>query len=333
VGRNRVLSGVLALMLVFSYFSFVPKAHAGTITFGTTLESNMVASGTSSLYVLFKTSSAGATTGSLNFGSWGGTVNGSQSITTTGCVALFASVDGGGLTINALPGGSLAASGTGSTINITSITALSATTAYCFNLTSASAVTNPGAGVYPITMTFGSDTDTTTVDVISGDTVTVSATVPQSFTLSLGASSDSFTGNLSATAFTATGGVTATINTNAVGGWSVYALDSQAGLRSTIQSHTISSVSTGSLANFTTDIGTEAYGLGVTTANKTTNYDDTGGHSAGGLSTSTLNAIAASTSAASAVSVTFKELADIQGTTQPASDYTDIITIVGAGSF
>jgi hypothetical protein len=81
-------------------------------------------------------------------------------------------------------------------------------------------------------------------------------------------------------------------------------------------------------------IGTEAYGLGNTTAAYTTaNYSDTGGTTAGGLSTSTYNQIATSASAANAATFVTKELADIASTTQPGTDYTDTITFIGAGSF
>lgn len=316
------LLGPLAVSLLV-----VRQAVAATyLTHTMLMEFNMVASGNSQLAIAFTTASAGATSVTINFGSWGGTVNTTQTVTTTGCVALTGASTG-------LPG-SITASGSGNVITISSVTALSASTSYCAILNSASAVTNPSStGVYSVTITAGSDSATVAIDVISNDQYTVSATVAPTFTLSLSASTDSL-GTLSSSALTTSTGVTATVSTNAGSGWFVWAEDSQAGLRSATQNHTIPTVSTGS--NHTMNggtIGTEAYALGVTSGNATANYADSGGVTGGGLSTSTFNEIATATSPGSSVAVTLKELADISSTTPSASDYTDIITIVGAGSF
>jgi hypothetical protein len=261
----------------------------------------------------------------LDFGSWGGTVNGTQTITTTGCQALTGAV-------NVLPG-AITAAGAGSVVTVSSVGALTAGQSYCAILSSATAVTNPGAGVYPVILTDAGDTATVAIDVIANDQVTVSATVPPTFTMSLSSNTDNL-GTLSAGSLTTSSGVTATVSTNGNYGWFLWALDSQAGLRSVTQSHTIPTVATGSNTAMNGGaIGTEKYALGVTTANATPIYANAGGTTGGGLSATTYNAIASGNAAVSGATATIKELANISATTPAATDYSDVITLVGAGSF
>lgn len=331
---------ILALTtLLTASLGYLPKVFATTyMTHASVIEYNMEVGGTSQVVVAF-TAGASDVAGSLtvNFNGWTGSsagiVNNTQTINTTGCTALTGAS-------NALPtSGTLTAAGATSIVTVSSVGALTSGQSYCFNLTSASAVTNPtSAGQSTVTITDASDTSTLAIDVISaspGDAVTVSATVPPSFTLALGGSTDAFTANLSSSVYEITSGVTATINTNAASGWGLWAEDSNnpSGLHSASEAHTIASVATGSNSNFITDENSEAYGLGVTTANATTNYADAGGHTGGGLSYNTFNEIASSASPASNATATIKELADISSTTPAAQDYSDVITVVGAGSF
>ena len=118
--------------------------------------------------------------------------------------------------------------------------------------------------------------------------------------------------------------------TNATSGWGLWALDSQAGLRSALTSHTIGTVATGSNHAFTT--GSEQYGLAVSAFN-TVNYAYGGGTTGSGLSTTTYNQIATSAAPAANATTVIHELADISGSTQAAQDYSDVVTVVGAGSF
>jgi len=265
---------------------------------------------------------------SINFNSFsGGTVNATQSISSTGCTSYYPSA-------TLLPG-SLSASGSGTTISVTGITALSATTTYCTILTSTSAITNPSSpGVYSALITVGSDSNNAAFDVLAaaGNTVTITATIAPTFTMSLSSTTDTI-GNLSPTALTVSSGITATINTNAPSGWALWAKDSNAGLTSSTASHTIASVTPGS--NVTMNggaIGTEKFALGVSAFN-TTNYAYNSGTTGGGLSSSAYNQIATSASPASNATTVLRELVDISGITPPATDYTDTITVIGAGSF
>jgi len=332
----RKIGLVLVAILVANLTILLPHAYAGTLTKTTILElggaSNvnpMIASDGQQLAVDFKTSGAGATSATINFNNFsGGTVNGTQSVTSTGCTTYFPNA-------TVLPG-SITAAGSSNTITISSITALAATTEYCVLLTSNTAVTNPSTpAVYSALVTVGSDSQNAAFDVLSSgsNAYSITGTVAPSFTLSLSGTTDSFPSNLSSSAVTLSSGITATVNTNAPYGWNLYAKDSNAGLTSASAGHTINSVSTGSNHTMNSGtIGTEAYALGVS-ANNTANYAYGGGTTGGGLSSSAYNEVATSASAANNVTQVLHELADISATTQPGADYTDTITVIGTGQF
>jgi hypothetical protein len=323
----------IALVLILANVAYYQKADAANLTQTSVAETNMVATGTSSVALSFKTSASGGGTAlTLTFTGWtggsAGVVNATQTVT-NGCAG-FSGMAGANLP------GTPTASGNAATgvITFSGVTTLAASTAYCVTLSSASAVTNPTAtGVYTVPITAGNDSSTVAVDVISNDSYTVSATVSPTFTLSLPSTTDAL-GTLSSGSLTTSAGVTATVNTNANSGWFLWAEDTRAGLFSPSEAKTIATVSTGSNHAMNGGIiGTEAYALGVTTANATTNYADAGGTTGGGLSTSVYNEIATNAAPASNVTVNLKELADIAGSTPAGNDYTDVITIVGAGSF
>ena len=340
-----VFALVLANMLI------IPKVLAGTLTASSVIElggsgnaSPMIVGDGQSLAIAFTTSASGGTgtnpSLTLTFTGWtggsAGSVNTTQSVSNGSCTTLTGASAG-------LPG-TLSASGSGTVITISSSggsNSLSASTSYCTELTSTSAVTNPTtAGVYDVTINDSVDSQTDAIDVLSSgaNAYTITGTVAPTFTMSLSGASDSFPSNLSATALTVSSGITTTISTNAASGWFVWAEDANAGLKSTSASTTIGTVPTG--ANQTMNSGTygpghAAYGLGVSgsPAYNTANYAYNSGTTGGGLSNSIFNEIATSSSAASNAQFTTHELANITNTTPPATDYTDTITEIGAGSF
>ncbi len=333
-GARLFVAAVLASVSILTPLAY-QQAFAATLTKATVLElggaSNanpMIVSAGQAFALDFKTVAAGATTASVNFSNFtGGTVNAVQTISSTGCTTYFPNA-------TLLPG-ALSASGSGTTISISSITALSATTEYCTVLTSISAVTNPASGgVYSALVTVGADTQTAAFDVLSSgaNAYSITGTVTPSFTMSLSGSSDTIA-TLSAVSLTLSTGITVTINTNAASGWNLYAMDSNAGLHSTQAAHTVPSVAAGSNQTMNGGtIGTEAYALGVS-ANATTNYAYNGGTTGGALSSTAFNRVATSGTTAANVTQVLHELVDIAGTTQPGTDYTDTITVIGAGQF
>ncbi|HEY1645783.1 MAG TPA: hypothetical protein VGF75_05440 [Candidatus Saccharimonadales bacterium] len=282
--------------------------------------------------------------------------SGSQTASTTDPVSGNACNSANGIFgtgYTALPG-TLSASSTGQTLKISTTSAIAASpTLYCVVASYASAVTNnTTAGQYGVTIgTYSAatleDSQTVEIDVLNNNCGTgtnqncnsynVTASVSPTFSMALNTYTDAL-GTLSATAPTESTGVTTTINTNAKSGWFVWASDANNGLKSTSASHTIASVTGNSAYDFSANDGTEGYGLGVSTFN-TTPYQYSGGactatHFCGsGLSKSVFYEIASSGSTASNATFVTHEIANISATTPTGSDYSDTITLIGAGSF
>jgi hypothetical protein len=327
------------LTLLFANLAFIPKVFATTyLTHTTVMEYNMNATSTSQVAVAF-TAGASDAAGSvvLTFTGWTGGAagiigaSGSQTVTTTGCVALTGAT-------NALATSGVTSTPASGIITVTYTGSLTSGSSYCYILNYASAVTNPTAtGVYQVTATIdGTDTNTVGIDVISNDQIVVSATVLPSFTMVLTPNTDTL-GNLTSSNYiVSTNNVSATINTNAVYGWSLWVEDSNAGLHSTLASKTIASLSVANHAMNAGQIGTEGYVIGaptITTGTVAAPYVDATGYSGGGVLNTGYSLLASNTVASSSDAVAIKEIADISGTTPPATDYTDTITVVGAGSF
>jgi hypothetical protein len=342
---------LVSLTLVLGTLVFAPKsAFAATyLTQSAVMLYNMNAAATSKVAVQFKTSASNSTGNSdtLTFGAggtlWTGGANGtigasgSQTVSTADCATDFpsATVMPGTLSASSVPGsGTLTASTTAT---------LSANTLYCVVFTFASAVTTPNAtGQYTVSQTVGTDSATNDeIDIIANDQVVVSAVVPPIFTMALSANTDSFTTNLSNSATTGTTGITATFNTNAKTGWYMWGSDNNTGLRSATQAYTIASKTPGTNGSLSNGVEgylsglaaggiTQGTGAGVTSATKA--YASSGAGNGSGLD-GTNRMMASSTGTASGAIVTVKEYATISSITPAANDYSDTITLVGAGSF
>jgi hypothetical protein len=181
------------------------------------------------------------------------------------------------------------------------------------------------------------------VDVISNDQVVVTATVPPSFTLSLtGGGTDAFTANLASGVVATTTGVTCTLSTNGTG-WYLYGIDNNAGLLSASNGHNI--IPTSYATNYTLSAGTEGYVTGEPSGSTTPGtgggsvtlsgiYTSSGLGNGAGLGNTQLRTLASYTvGPTSGSTVVVKEFAAISPITPAASDYTDTITLVGAGTF
>jgi len=328
------------------------NAEAANLTSSYIRLNRLQAGQTTSFRLQFKTSSAGATTVAVNF-------NGTDTTTWTGSSGAVNTIQTASSSTCAtetgdtgLPG-SLSASGTGSTINITGVTALSATTVYCVDLTSSSAVTDATAGEYHPVITVGSDSTTVAVRTISSDQYTITATVPPTFNFVIaGGSTDSFTGNLSPSSAIGTNGKTVTITSNAASGWIAWVKDlngsSGASTKGAMKSssaanYTIPSTNANSLgsASHTMSNGSEDYGLGVTisadaagggTVSLDPAYDGTSSK-VGVLDPSNFRPVASSDGTANGDAITLTERATISGNTPAATDYTDTISLIGAAEF
>ncbi|HEX7259332.1 MAG TPA: hypothetical protein VF272_00165 [Candidatus Saccharimonadia bacterium] len=290
------------------------------------------------------------------------TINATQAVATANCATeasneLSASV-------LALPG-TLSASGDNSgsgatrkTITITGVTNLTTSQFYCVDFTTSNAVTNPvNPNLYMVqirTLTSADaflDTKLVGVRIVDPidanykyDQITVTGVVPPSFSFNLSGNTDAFTALLDPAAVTYTTGRTVTISTNAAKGWIVWVKDSDQGLKSV---STPSSViaSTGTLSddlidtaapgteNFLLDVDLTTDGAGGGTVTVDPDYDGTASGEGGALSNTIFQQVAHASGTASGDVITLKELATITGSTPAGDDYTDILTVIGAGNF
>lgn len=219
-------------------------------------------------------------------------------------------------------------------------------TLYCFNWTNSAAVmvkssatsSNTGTVTTRTSVPATIDSSSYATASISDDQVVVTATVPSVFSFALSGNTDPL-GTLSTAAVVASPTArTATINTNAKNGWSVWAKDSNTGLNSVTAATTIASTTPGT--NSTLVAGTNGYNTGVTSSQVggagaitiAAPFVGTGTGQGGGLDT-TLRALASSDGTADTAVLTIKNNVTINPTLPAASDYTDTITIIGAGLF
>lgn len=245
----------------------------------------------------------------------------------------------------ALPG-TLTAAGAGQVITISGVTGAANSTAYCVDLTTAAAVTNnvtPGAYSMDVaTQTSGAvglDSTIVTEFIIGNDQVTISATVNPSFTFTLSGNSDTIPAFASGTRSLSTG-VTATVATNASKGWIAWVRDSSSGLVSAAAGTTIATTGVGSASHVVNasanDYVLSAIKTAQTGASLTpdANYASDGtDYKGGGLDNTKLRPVASETGPCTGDVITLKTLASVASTTAAANDYTDTLTIVGAGQF
>jgi hypothetical protein len=238
---------------------------------------------------------------------------------------------------------------TGTTVIFVSGALASTSTLYCFNWTNTTtALTVPAAGNYSGTVTTGGtvDSGTFSTTTLSSDQITVQATVPQSFAFSIGATNTDNLGTLATGSVTKTTGGSeryANVDTNAASGWQVWAKDSNAGLKSTAAGgYTIgsgqSSASVGAGVSRTLTTGSDGYVTGITTSKAsgpaiTVPAAFQGSANTGAGLDTTLRTMASSTGPTQTGHVIFTNNATIGTLTPAASDYSDLITVVGAGMF
>ena len=356
--KTFAVASISALVLeIVSVALIAQPVQGATLTTSYIRLNRMAQAATTSFRVVFKAASNqtanvvidmnGADAGAARWGfaTPAGVVNGTQTVATAQCVT-----DTG---FTALPG-SITAAGSGSVVTISSVGATTSGTTYCVDLTSATAVTNPLAGEYHPTITIG--TDSTTVGVrtlaVGGDSITVTAVVPPTFAFVLSGTSDAFTTNLATGSVVSTTGKTITITTNAASGWITWVkglnASSGAATKGALKSaaagnYTIPTTNANALgsASHTLTPGTEDYGLGTTittdaagggTVTLASAYDGTS-TKAGVLDVTNYQPVATANGTANGDVITLTERATIAGQTPAGNDYTDTISVIGAGNF
>lgn len=246
---------------------------------------------------------------------------------------------------SAWPGIATASNVTGQVVTFASGD-LTVGTLYCFNWNNSAAVTvkssatSSNTGTVTTQTSGPADIDSSSYATasISDDQVVVTASVPSVFSFALSGNTDPL-GVLSTSSVSSSPTPrTATVNTNAKNGWSVWAKDSSTGLNSATTSTTIASTTPGT--NSTLVAGTTGYNTGVTssqaggagTITVATPFVGTGAGQGGGLDTS-LRTLASSNGTADTAVLTITNNVAIAPTVPAASDYTDTLTIIGAGLF
>jgi hypothetical protein len=227
-------------------------------------------------------------------------------------------------------------------------------TLYCFNWTNTAAVstasgasnTNTGTVTTQATGPATIDASTFVTSTIADDTIDVTATVPQAFSFALSGVTDAL-GTLSTGSVTTSPTPrTVTVNTNAKNGWLVWAKDNFGGLcaasvgtcTANAQTTQLNTTATGS--NRTLSAGTSDVNFGITqtqtsggTVTVAAAFVGTAAGQGGGLSSTALQTLVSSDGPANNAVLTMKYNAAIDGIEAAATDYTDTVTVVGAGLF
>ena len=219
-------------------------------------------------------------------------------------------------------------------------------TLYCFNWTNSAAVTiksgasSSNAGTIATRTSVPATIDTASYSTasVTNDQITVSATVPSTFSFALNASSDALGALNTASVITSPTPRSATLSTNAKNGWMVWAKDVNTGLTSATAASTITSTTPGT--NSTLVAGTPGYNTGIATSQVggsgtitvAAPFIGTGAGQGGGLDTA-FRTVASSNGTADTAVLTIKNNVAIGNTTAAATDYSDTITIIGAGLF
>jgi hypothetical protein len=222
---------------------------------------------------------------------------------------------------------------------------LSTGTLYCFNFSGASSTVGgagndqtgqlktQGGSPYVDTVNYA-----TSVVASGGDQITVTASVSATMSFSLSANSIAL-GTLSTGSVTS-GNVTMTVGTNAPDGFLSWVQGTNttggSGLRSTVASSTITSP--GSFDGSPTDLASNTGVVidavpGTNTPTINGEYDGNGTTSGGYFDGGIFHQMAYLSGAQSGTTVTINVRAKIASTQPAASDYTDTLVVVAAGSF
>lgn len=326
---------MLLVMILPMLAVFVQPAQAANFTQSYIRADRMKASTATNVLVVFKPASAGTEAKVKVTFAAGYTVGASPTVNTSNLPA----------GVIALPG-TLTAAGSGQVVTISGVSDLTAGTSYGVNI--ATGITNTSAGEYENTIattTSGDvaiDSSNVAVRIISDDQIVLIATVPPTFTFTVSGNSDTFTSDLSSSSVVSTTGKTVTIATNADKGWIAWVKSTNVALSSATTGETIDTVGTVNAAPSTLSSGSNGYvldtnlttdsGTGTGTVTIDPEYNGTDTSSGGTLSTS-FQPIASADGTTNGDVITLIARATISAVKGAADDYTDTLTVVGAGNF
>lgn len=241
--------------------------------------------------------------------------------------------------------GTLTATGAGTSIVVTGVTDLTVGTTYAFNLTVGVSTPVAGSALDSITTLTAGDSavDTTTVlsRYVTDDQIVITANVPPTFTFTLSGNTDTFTTDLSSSTVSVTNGKTVSVATNAAKGWIGWVKSANSALASVTTGESIGTTGALNSAPSVCQVNTDCYLLD---ADLTTTGSGTGslaidpeylgvGTSDGGTLSSTFQPFASRTGKTAGDVITLIAKASMVATKAAGADYTDTLTVVGAGSF
>jgi len=249
--------------------------------------------------------------------------------------------------VTAMPSVATADNVTGNTIRFP-IGALTNSTIYGFFITGTGLITNPTASTTIIHTvatrntgdTITGDTIDLAVPTISDDQIVITAAVAPTFTFVFANNSQSL-GTLSSGSVISGSGTAITINTNASNGWNAWVRSANAALSSVATGTSVATTGTVDGTPSAISAGTEGYVLDVNlttdgasggTVTIAPEYNGTT-TSAGGTLSTTYASIATADGTANGDIVTLIPRVAISGSTAAGNDYTDTLTVVGAGIF
>lgn len=251
----------------------------------------------------------------------------------------------------AWPGIATATSVSGQTVTFPS-NDLTVNTLYCFNFGATNTLTTGASGSNKrgsiVTRTSGPaviDNKSYAVAVVTDDQIIITAVVPPTFSFALSATSDAFLADLNSSSVTSASGTSVTVGTNARNGWVTWMKSDNAALVSLGASASIATA--GTVDDTPTDLAsTTGYvvDVDITTdsANGTGTVSQAAGYGAeyaganatsGGTLSSILQPIAASNGTTDGDILTLTARAKITALQEAGDDYTDTLTVVGAGRF
>jgi len=228
------------------------------------------------------------------------------------------------------------------------ISPLAVSTKYGFFITGTGLISNPAASTTISHILFTADSGVVTLDTkdvavptIADDQVLITASVAPTFTFTFGNNAQAL-GVLTSASVTNGSGTAVTVVTNAPSGWFAWVKNANTGLTSVNASKTILNSGSIDAAPTTLSAGTEGYVLDVDlttdagsggTVTIDPEYLGVAAGAGGTLSNSAFQLIASSDGTANSDVITLVPKVAISGTTAAASDYTDTLTVVGAGRF
>lgn len=336
--KGLAIINIVAMLLVLvlpALAVFVRPAQAANFTQAYLRADRMKASTATNVLVVLKPASAGTEAKVKVTFAAGYTVSATPTVNTSNLPT----------GVTALPG-TLTAAGAGQVVTISGVTDLTVGTSYGVNI--ATGITNTTAGEYENTITTTTsgdvtiDTTNVAVRIVSDDQIVLTATVPPTFSYTLSGNSDTFTTDLSSASVVSTTGKTVTIATNADKGWIAWVKSANAALSSATTGETIATTGTVNGSPSTLSAGTDGYvldanlttdsstGTGTVTIDAEYNGADT---SSGGTLSTSLQPFASADGTTDGDVITLLARAAISAVKGAADDYTDTLTVVGAGNF